>query len=138
MKTFLVIREQENAGCDYTIGCGTTVGIIEAESLEEAEKQLMDFDEAELEKEIKELIEEHGDEWENYLSDYINDNIELNDNDEWRLASLWLVELGSNSEMVDEFDNNKAKLESILKRHRKSYQETAERKELNRLQKKYK
>lgn len=43
MKTFLLIKQQDN-GCDYTIGCGVTVSLFKAESMEAAKKKLINLD----------------------------------------------------------------------------------------------
>lgn len=43
MKTYLVVRRQ-GGGCDYTIGCGISVGSFQAESMEAAERKIVDLD----------------------------------------------------------------------------------------------
>ena len=40
MKTFVALKQQASAGCDYTIGCGKNWEFIQAETIEEAAHKL--------------------------------------------------------------------------------------------------
>ena len=40
MKKYLFIMEQHGEGCDYTIGCGMTTKVIEADSMDDALEKL--------------------------------------------------------------------------------------------------
>lgn len=44
MKTYLLVRRQ-GGGCDYTIGCGISVSSFQAESMEDAERKIVDLEE---------------------------------------------------------------------------------------------
>lgn len=45
--TYLVIMKQHGEGCDYTIGCGMTYRIVEAESIDELMENEIAFPEGE-------------------------------------------------------------------------------------------
>jgi hypothetical protein len=38
---FLVCRKQHGEGCDYTIGCGMAFGVIDADSIEDAQEKII-------------------------------------------------------------------------------------------------
>lgn len=72
MKQFLVVKRQAGEGCDYTIGCGVKVELVQAESLHAAFFKVVDLRhdwEASLKEEIKNL--EESDEIEGFLHDWL-------------------------------------------------------------------
>jgi hypothetical protein len=117
----------------------TSVRKISANSVEEVVEEIFGFDEKALREAIEEHMLEFGDKWEYYLSDYINDYINLNDEESYTVSSVELIEIvpGSYRELVSHYDEVEKKLDSILEEHRDQYTEILERAELKRLKEKY-
>lgn len=60
-KKYYCLREQSGQGCDYTIGCGIAIDTIYANSLEEAQKKIIDLPDTWKEDLVKWIEEENGD-----------------------------------------------------------------------------
>ncbi len=118
-KKFLVCYKQANSGCDYSIDCGTSVSIIYADSLEEAQNKCTN-----LSPDWKNHCENEDD-----ISDIIYGNSRLryaDPKDDTHCSSITLFEIKDEHDLLPYF---KMKLDEINSFKESLVQQEKERKE---------
>ena len=116
MKKFL-IKEYQEGGCGYTIGCGTRTSIIEAESMDDA---------------LSKYVKEREDEYREYDGTIYSNPW---DGGEYKPDSAVIYEIAAQEDV--DFDVLSAKLNEEIERWKQKDVEEEEKKELARLQEKY-
>lgn len=141
MKKFFYIRKQSE-GCDYTIGCGISMRIINAPSKEEAVKKIIDLPDN-WKQELQNFIEREGGDIDGYYHDTIADSglgMIMPDEYENKITSAFLLEISDESCETDMLPILKDKLsetESFKKELLLKSQEVAEREQYEKLKKKF-
>lgn len=137
-KEYLLIRRQYSSGCDYTIGCGVTVTRISASSLEDALQKLI-----KLPEDWKQQLENAKDQdqreriLESLVSGQSNFLIDTDDSSERFCAEIDLYEVSSSSNVFPILQGKLKEIRDFEKELQQKEVDEIERKQFERLKKKF-
>lgn len=135
-KEYYYIRRQ-SAGCDYSIGCGVSIGRISASSKEEAIERIIGLS-AEWEKEYRAAVK-NGKDAEDYYSDLIASTglYTVSPNKENSIFHAQLLEVVSDTDILPILEAKLLEISSLKDSLLKEEQEKFERKQYEKLKKKF-
>lgn len=138
MKKYYCIREQAGDGCDYSIGCGTTISMIHADSLEEAQKKIIDLPDT-WKEDLLAQIATDGD-VDGWYHDYLVDSglgAVMPDDYGTKIASVSLIEVSEEIDMMPILRAKLVEAEAFKDGLNQAANEEAERAAYEKLKKKF-
>lgn len=134
MKTYLFYRKQEG-GCDYTIGCGQTIDVFQASSMEEAVEKIVGPD---IDWRKKALESKYG--HDSYLSDYLHSrylsNADDNPDNDCSCSKMFLYEVSAEQDILSILKQKIVEVKAFGKELDQKEQEREELAQYERLKKK--
>lgn len=127
MKTFLVLYKGSGEGCDYTIDCNKTWKFIEAETMDDAIKELMSDNPNDFTAEDIDDVDEYDLIWHRYKSGY-----------EFSYSYIEIFEIAQRKDLGPVCEEYKAVFAAKKKELAAEKTKQAELKEYNRLKEKFK
>jgi hypothetical protein len=127
VRKYLYIREQ-NGGCDHTIGCGIDIEEIEAESLEDAIEQVINF------------TDDYKDLDDGQLSDQLCDSgLSGVSEDAWeyKIVAARLIEISSSTNMMPILKAKLAEVNDFRNERKNKAKDAEELKQYEKLKKKF-
>lgn len=136
-KSYYLVMEQKNQGCDYTIGCGTTIEPIRATTMEEAIEEAIGIG-ADWQDHIDQISSKHKN-----VKDYVHDyflcysNLRYVNDKERPMSSIDILEVSNTVSMLPLLKDKLEEVNAYVAKLGQKTQDNEEKQLYETLKKKY-